>query len=293
MNKEDVKHMLSEKLAGNRKGRKKTRALKIQTAADPALNQLWAKQRRRAKRKFKQQMKGMGQVQQAGGTPPPPPKFRQPSAKPAAANTAAKESLKDIMKSWSKGVSKSALNPEAIGKGLAKGLGVAGIAALGAKGLDLPGAIAKKFAPKKTLTQKLLAAGSPGRKALMFGAGAAGIMAGIKGLEAGSDAIIDPIKKKRSYNKMMDDNSFLKKEKGRDVKRIFSTLYRFNPKMAGDPLVAGSFLRRALQFKEEGIQPVDIKTLTEAAKNVAQTKNKGSLLRDAFIGSGADLSSFA
>ena len=55
----------------------------------------------------------------------------------------------------------------------------------------------------------------------------------------------------------------------RTLRRSFDTLYSFNPHMAKDPLVAGSFLRRALAFKDEGIQANDVKTLTEIRKNLA------------------------
>ena len=132
-----------------------------------------------------------------------------------------------------------------------------------------------------------------GRKVLTFGAGAAGIAGGIKGIEALGDAAIKPLQKRKAFNNMMEDNPGLKKEKPKDVKRVFNTLFRFNPKMAADPLVAGSFMKRTLQFKEEGIQPVDVKTLTEVGRNMSSNKASNSLLSAAFLGGAKDLAGFA
>ncbi len=150
----------------------------------------------------------------------------------------------------------------------------------------------RKMSPLKRALSKGFGKDTLGRKALTFGAGAAGIAGGIKGIEALSDAAIKPIQKRKAFNDMMDDNPALKKENPKDVKRVFNTLFRFNPKMAGDPLVAGSFMKRTLQFKDEGIQPVDVKTLTEVARNMSGGKSN-SILGSAFLGGAKELASFA
>tara|TARA_B100001250_G_scaffold406619_1_gene425995 strand:- start:2819 stop:3460 length:642 start_codon:yes stop_codon:yes gene_type:complete len=186
---------------------------------------------------------------------------------------------------FKKSLMKEMTSPEALGKALRGAL--LGAAALGAK--KAGPAVWKKLGPKKSFKERMIGEGTPGRKALMFGAGAAGIAGGIKAIDAGSEAISSPLKKKKYFNDMMDDNPALKRESSKDVKRIFSTLYRFNPKMASDPLVAGSFLKRSLQFKEEGIQPVDVKTLTEVAKNIEGAKKKDTLLSRAFLGGAGEL----
>jgi hypothetical protein len=120
------------------------------------------------------------------------------------------------------------------------------------------------------------------KKALVFGTAGAGLTAGIRGADAAIDSIRTPLHKRRSFSKMMDDNPKLKKENDKDVKRIFNTLHKFNPHMASDPLVAGSFMRRALQFKDEGIQPVDVKTLAEVGKLTREGKKKETLLQSMF-----------
>ena len=140
--------------------------------------------------------------------------------------------------------------------------------------------------------KKFFAEGQPGRRALGFGLGATAFAGGVKGIDALAEGISDPFSKRNAFNNMMNENPSLKKEPKRDVKMIFNTLYRFNPKMAGDPLVAGSFMRRSLQFKDEGIQPADIKTLTEIGRNVVGAKSRDGILSNAFATSAGELAGF-
>jgi hypothetical protein len=160
-------------------------------------------------------------------------------------------------------------------------IGTFGKDLVGKEGLDLGGRIGRALTPKKSLVGRMFGSGSVGRKALMFGAGAAGIAGGIKGLDIITDSISDPLKKRSYKNKMFTVTPALKKANQTDVGRIFNTLYKFNPKMASDPLVASSFVRRSLQFKEEGIQPVDVKTLAEVKEKMERGQGKG-LLSEAF-----------
>jgi len=196
------------------------------------------------------------------------------------------QKAKDFAKETAKNTAKETVNPKELGKALRSAL---------SKGAVLGGGVlaAKYLKKKPTLMQKLIGKDTPGRKALMFGAGAAGIAGGLKGVEALGDSIGGPLKKKKYFNNMMEENPVLRKEDPKDVSKIFRTLYKFNPAMASDPLVAGSFLKRSLQFKDEGIQPVDVKTLVEVNKNLQASKKKDSILRNAFAGSGAELLSYA
>ena len=140
-----------------------------------------------------------------------------------------------------------------------------------------------KFGPKPSLAQQLLGKGTLGRGALSLGLGAAAIGGGVSAADKLYESIAKPLEKKRSFKKMMAFSPGLKKEDPKAISSIFGTLYRFNPKMASDPLVASSFMKRSLQFKDEGIQPMDVKTLTEVGKNLAATKGKGpSILGEAF-----------
>jgi len=127
---------------------------------------------------------------------------------------------------------------------------------------------------------------STGEKVLGLGLGAAGLTAGIRGADAAIDSIGGPIRQRKAFNAMMDENPNLKKEDQGDVKKIFRTLHTFNPDMAKDPLVAGSFMRRSLQYKDEGIQPQDVKTLAEINKMRSDSRGKESLLQ-AMMGAAA------
>ena len=120
------------------------------------------------------------------------------------------------------------------------------------------------------------------QKGLVWGTGAAGLTAGIRGMDAAIDSVRVPRQKRKAFNDMTEDNPTLKKENTKDVARIFNTLHTFNPEMASDPLVAGSFMRRALQFKDEGLQPVDVKTLAEVRKLHSDGKRKETLLQAMF-----------
>lgn len=177
--------------------------------------------------------------------------------------------------------------------GLATAIGAGGMKAFKAgKGIHKAQKL-KKMSPLKRALVKGFGKDTVGRKALMFGGGAAGLTAGIKGVEALSDSITKPIKKRSAFKGMMADNPGLSKESPKDVKRVFNTLFRFNPKMAADPLVAGSFMKRTLQFKDEGIQPVDVKTLTEVGRNMAGNNSNSSILSSAFLGGAKELANFA
>lgn len=134
--------------------------------------------------------------------------------------------------------------------------------------------------------------GTPGRRALTFGAGAAGIAGGIKGIDALSDAATGPIMRSSSYNKMLKENPTLKTLPKSDVRKRFNTLYRFNPAMAKDPLVAGSFVRKAMEFRDEGIPTMDVHDLVTARKAMADAKRGDSALTSAFGVSGRDLLGF-
>lgn len=122
------------------------------------------------------------------------------------------------------------------------------------------------------------------KKLALYGAGATAIGGGLAAADALKNHLSGTVGKKRALNKVLADNPGLANESPADVQRVFSTLHRFNPDMAGDPLVAGSFVRRALMYKNEGIQPNDVKTLADIRKSVSDAKQRssGSFLRGIF-----------
>lgn len=117
--------------------------------------------------------------------------------------------------------------------------------------------------------------------ALGFGLAGTALGAGVLAANKGVGAIVDPIVKQRSYDKMLASNPSLKHEDKEVTQRSFDTLYRFNPDMAKDPNTAGSFVRRAAMFKDEGIQSADVKMLAEIRKNMTDAKKGSSGFLDA------------
>lgn len=182
----------------------------------------------------------------------------------AAANAAGKKGLSRVGE-WLGGHGNSAL---------ATVLG-AGATALGAKLF------------KRPPTMKSQIKGALGN-ALGFGIAGTALGAGVLAANKGYGAIADPIIKQRSYERMLAANPSLKHEDKDVTQRSFNTLYKFNPDMAKDPTTAGSFVRRAAMFKDEGIQSADIKTLAEIRKNMSES-TKGS---PKFMDQGSGLFSF-
>lgn len=130
------------------------------------------------------------------------------------------------------------------------------------------------------------------RRLGMYGLGAAGVAGGIAGIESLREALDRKVGKEKAFKNMIKDNPGLAGENPDHVKKVFNTLYTFNKDMAKDPLVAGSFTRRSLMFKDEGIQPMDVKTLTEIRKNMRDGRGGDSFARSV-IGDAATLGGLA
>ncbi len=142
----------------------------------------------------------------------------------------------------------------------------------------------RKGGPKANVTKDTF------KRVLGFGGAAAGLGLGVSAAGDIHDAIADPLKKRSYFKKMMRENPHLKREKPKEVKKFFNTIYKFNPTVASDPVVSGSMMKRILQFKDEGIQPQDIKVLTETRKHLADAKGKKkNFLSDAIPTTGMEL----
>lgn len=92
---------------------------------------------------------------------------------------------------------------------------------------------------------------------------AGGLGAGYVGHHAmaGADAIIQALMKGRRFDKMMKVNPELDGYEDSSLQLAFNTLHKFNPEMASDPLVAGTFVRRVMDARG-----VDTKTVGEIAR---------------------------
>lgn len=150
------------------------------------------------------------------------------------------------------------------------GLAAAGVIGLG--GTLARDRIMAKLTKKPSVLKHMFSSHGPVVTALGYGVGAGTIGAGMWGAKKAYDHVNEPIQKQQGMKAMLTMHPNLKNEDHAHVARVYNTLYNFNKDMAKDPLVAGSFVRRAMQFREEGLQPNDIKTLTEIRKHMSDTK---------------------
>jgi hypothetical protein len=151
--------------------------------------------------------------------------------------------------------------------------------------------ITKKLSPKQTLMQKLMK--SPvARKLLLAGGGAAALGGGIALGESAHKRVSDEVGKRRAFQKLLKHSPQLAKQDPKHTAELFNALYTFNKDLAKNPLTASSFIKTRLHYKEEGLQPTDIKTLVEIGSHKQKAKPKDSFLGKTF-GQSASLSGMA
>lgn len=167
-----------------------------------------------------------------------------------------------------KGIGGRALNhlDKLIGAGL-----MAGAGALGHKYV-MPHLVAKPSMLDRVTNAMGTAAG--------YGLGGLALGAGVYGAGKAYDGLTEGHVKEKHFKNMLAENPMLKHEDPAVVRRSYNTLFHFNKDMATDPTTAGAFVRRAVAFKDEGIQSNDIKTLAEIRKNLADAGGKGTSFMD-------------
>ena len=110
-----------------------------------------------------------------------------------------------------------------------------------------------------------------------MGLGAAGFAgaAGANLLIGKAREYVDSLGKAKAYKEMVANNPQLSEE-GIDAKAVqqhFSTLYRFNPEYAKDPLVAGAYVQNAIEMARPNLETIN--NIVNARKNLAEAKGKG------------------
>ncbi|MFZ4580511.1 MAG: hypothetical protein ACOYOB_19175 [Myxococcota bacterium] len=162
------------------------------------------------------------------------------------------------------------------GKGVLGAIEGAPKAAIGALGTAAGVALLSKFRKKPSLLKSIFSSGGPLTTALAYGAGATAIGGGVWAAGKGLEAATDPYKKERAFKALKSESPALVSGDPVHARKSFETLWRFNPDMAKDPLVASSFVRKAIAFKEEGVQSQDIKTLADVRKAMSDAKKNKS-----------------
>lgn len=138
--------------------------------------------------------------------------------------------------------------------------------------------------------------GRPGLGTLAGNVGLAGLgtLAGGIGLALAGDAtdwIRRGLTKSRDYKRMLASNPDLKEKPANQVQAIFSTLHRFNPDFASDPVVSGSFVRNHVDLAGEGAGAVGLdsmKNLVDARKNLHESKRFPQMAKIPGLGGGKD-----
>jgi hypothetical protein len=90
--------------------------------------------------------------------------------------------------------------------------------------------------------------------------------------EKGIGAAAGSIQKASRYKKMVQENPDLAEADPNVTQRAFDTLHKFNPEYASDPMVAGTFVRNAVD--QERIDIASVNSLVQARKNMADQRGK-------------------
>jgi hypothetical protein len=130
----------------------------------------------------------------------------------------------------------------------------------------------KEAKKKKVMSVSSKGLGRMGRNIGMLALLGGGVGLGLKGVDVVSRALTDPLDKAKGRKRMLKVNPELKKENKKDLNRYYDTLFRFSPAVAGDPLAAGAWMKRALQYKDIGPQVTDIKGLSDIEVGLAKRK---------------------
>jgi len=151
-----------------------------------------------------------------------------------------------------KGTSPTSPSTRDVARSVAAGTGIAGALAPTGK---------VKKAQRSGLLRTLLLGG-------VFGAGSYGLSRGLSALEERAARG----GKQKAFNAMLGEDSDLKrlnKSSPAKVKSHFNTLFRFNPEMAKDPMVASSFVKGTVQL--DTIPHKSVEGLISARKAMHET----------------------
>ena len=130
----------------------------------------------------------------------------------------------------------------------------------------IPQHVLQKLRQPKGLLQRLV--DDPRGTAPALAAGGAAVTAGGLGAGyvghhamSGADALVQALMKGHRFDKMLEVHPELEGYGEESLQLAFNTLHRFNPEMAADPLVAGTFVRRVMDA-----QGIDTKTVGEISR---------------------------
>lgn len=128
--------------------------------------------------------------------------------------------------------------------------------------------------------------GPKGLGTMMGGAAiSAGLAVGAVGGEKAYKAIKGRFTKQRDYRNMLQANPTLRKEDAGNVQMLYNSFRKMSPDMAGDPLLAGSFVRQHIELSPEAgpaINPQTMSTVTKAQESIGKGGGKLGLIGAGF-----------
>jgi len=102
-----------------------------------------------------------------------------------------------------------------------------------------------------------------GRRALEYMGFGAAVMAGGAGAAAGYDKLHRSLTEGSRYKAMLKSNPDLRDKPKGEVREVFDIVHEYSPDLTKHPAVAGSFVRKALEYKDVGISPASVKELVD------------------------------
>ncbi|MCA8939760.1 MAG: hypothetical protein KDB07_08135 [Planctomycetes bacterium] len=115
-----------------------------------------------------------------------------------------------------------------------------------------------------------------GAASIAIGGGILGLAnAGLGALERGYRSLTEGKQKAQAVSQMLQVHPQLGREDKTKVLRAFDTLWKFNPDAATDPLTAGSFVEKTMQYG--AVTTDEVKKLVDIRKAMRDAESKESI----------------
>jgi len=104
-------------------------------------------------------------------------------------------------------------------------------------------------------------------------AAGAGLVTGGALAAGGYEALRSRLSSGGRFRAMLKDNPDLRDKPEKDVKKMFDIVHDVSPDLTKSPVVAGAFVRKAMEYKDVGVAPASVKELADI--NLAISKARG------------------
>lgn len=97
-------------------------------------------------------------------------------------------------------------------------------------------------------------------KYMLIGAGAT---AGAAAVATGASALHRGLTSGSRFKAMLKSNPDLRAMPEKDVREVFDIVHEYAPDLTKHPSVSGSFVRKAIEYKDVGVSPASVKELVD------------------------------